>query len=311
MINNSIKKLIYKTLIGLILCILMLFALIRPDFYISTALQGLLLWATNLLPALFPFFVFTKIIVEMNILKPLSRVISPIMKLFFNTGKNSGYLFFISILCGYPVGSKMIADAYKLGQIDYVELHRLTACTSVSGPLFIVGTVGITMLSNATIGYIILCAQILSIILNGILFRYYTPKAHQKHIAETVNSSNENLLVGAIKNSIDSILLIGGLVTVFFVGIEVINSLIPLPALTQGMIELTKGCYEIANFGYPIVISACLCSGIIAFGGFCIHAQSYYFLSSTGLTYSYFLTTKFTQMIISVMITYILCFILL
>ena len=314
--TNSNKKILqtqnlFKFAIGLAVIILMLFALFKPDFYISTAYDGLVLWATNLLPALFPFFVFTKIIVELNILKPLSHILAKPMKLLFNTGKNSGYLYIVSMLCGYPIGSKIIVDAYNNGQIDYTELHRLTTITSISGPLFIVGTVGISMLGNSKIGYIILFAQIIASILNGILFRKYTPKTLPKQIDLNNNIKKENLLVSSINSSIQSILLIGGLVTVFFVGIEVLNSFINLPPLTQGMIELTKGCYEVALLSYSPVISATLCSMLIGFGGFCIHAQSYFFLSQVGISYSFFLTQKCTQLLLSGVVTYFLALLIL
>lgn len=291
--------------ISLSICIigLMLFALIKPDFYISTATSALLLWATNLLPALFPFFVFTKIIVQLNILVPLSKITSPIMHILFKTGKNSGYLYIISLLCGYPIGSKIIVDAYHNGQIDYTELHRLSAITSVSGPLFIVGTVGISMLTNSIIGYIILLAQIITSILNGLIYRNYTPKNAENQAKQSTTNNSSNILVSSINSSIESVLLIGGLVTVFFVGIEVINSIITLPPLTQGIIELTKGCYEISLSNYPPVIATTLCSVLISFGGFCIHAQSYYFLAQANVSYLFFLIQKCTQMLISAIVT--------
>ena len=310
--NHMIKiNKIFKTSLALITVGLMLFALIKPDFYISSAYSALILWATNLLPALFPFFVFTKIIVELNVLKPLSRITAPIMNSLFRTGKNSGYLYLVSLLCGYPIGSKIIVDAYNNGQINYVELHRLTALTSVSGPLFIVGTVGINMLSNSKIGYIILLAQVLTSIINGLLYRNYTPKNTPNHTSPELQGGKSNLLVSSINSSIQSILLIGGLVTVFFVGIEVLNSIIPLPPLTQGLIELTKGCYEVALFNYSPEIAATLCSVLIAFGGFCIHAQSYYFLSQAGVSYGFFFAQKCTQMLISAVVTYILAILML
>ena len=295
---------LFKSVIGVAIIFLMLFALFRPDFYISSAYNGLVLWATSLLPALFPFFVFTKIIVESNILKPLSHILARPMRLLFNTSKNSGYLYIISLLCGYPIGSKIIVDAYNNGQIDYTELHRLTTITSISGPLFIVGTVGVSMLSDSKIGYLILLAQIISSILNGVLFRNYAPKTRPKQIDFNHTNKKENLLVSSINSSVQSILLIGGLVTVFFVGIEVLNSFFTLPPLTQGLIELTKGCYEISLASYPPAIIVTLCSALIGFGGFCIHAQSYFFLSQVGVSYSFFLTSKLSQLFISLLITY-------
>ncbi|MBQ8749141.1 MAG: hypothetical protein IJZ29_01545 [Clostridia bacterium] len=305
--KNLIKKIVtFQNIVCIVIVYLMIALVISPAHYINSANEGIMLWANNLLPALFPFFILTKLLMEMDILEPATRFLSPVMKKIFNTSSNSSYLFVISILSGYPVGSKIVADAYLSGKINYTELHRLVTFTSVSGPLFIIGTVGINMLTNSYCGYFILISHILSAILNGVCYKNYTPKRLYEIKIENSNKTTKSILTSSVKNAIDSILLIGGLVCLFYVGMDAISQIITLPPIFQGIIEITKGCYEISICNLSLDLKTILCTGIITFGGFCIHAQAMYFLKECNVSYKFFLIQKLTQTLFSVLICSIL-----
>lgn len=305
--KNQTKKILKKIFsINSIICFfivyLMLVVILSPAHYITSATNGIMLWANNLLPALFPFFVLTKLLMEMNIFEPATRFLAPLMKKTFNTNSNSSYLFVIAILSGYPVGSKIVADAYNARKIDYTEMHRLIASTSVSGPLFIVGTVGINMLTSSNIGYLMLASHIISAILNGVLYKNYIPHTVYEPQVLKSESKNNNILTSSVKNSIDAILLIGGLICIFYVAMDAISSLIPLPPIIKGLIEITNGCYEISLINISLDLKAIICTGLITFGGLCIHSQAMFFLKECNVTYRFFLTQKLTQTIIAVLI---------
>lgn len=310
--QNKYSKIIsLKSLLCILIIYLMCCLLINPAEYIQSANEGIMLWVNHLLPALFPFFILTKLLMGMNILEKITFWTTPIMNKLFKTGKSSGYLFLISIMSGYPVGSKLVADAYQLGKIDQTELHRLVTFTSVSGPLFIVGTVGVNMLTSSKIGYILLFSHIISAILNGMFYRNYVPINKTNLITETQANKNQNLLTSSVKSSIDSILLIGGLVCIFYVGMDAINNITTLPATLQGIIEITKGCYELSINLIDVKIKTILLSTIITFGGFCTHSQSMFFLKECGISYKFFFKQKVTQTIFATITCSILCFILL
>lgn len=292
----------FNTLICIIILYLMIALVISPAHYINSANEGIMLWANNLLPALLPFFILTKLLMEIDILEPATRFLAPIMRKLFNTSSSSSYLFFIAILSGYPVGSKIASDAYLSSKISYTELHRLITFTSVSGPLFIVGTVGVNMLTNSILGYIILFSHIASSIINGICFRNYTPKKQYEIKAESNKLKSKNILTTAVKSSIDAILLIGGLVCIFYVAMDALSNIATLHPILQGIIEITKGCYEISLSNMDLKLKAVLCTGIITFGGFCIHSQSMYFLKECNVSYKFFFLQKITQTIFAILI---------
>ena len=83
--------------------------------------------------------------------KPLQKV--------YHAPAISGYILIMSMLCGYPIGAKLISECHEQGFITEKEAKSVSAFTSTSGPLFIIGTVGVGMFENKTAGFILLISQ--------------------------------------------------------------------------------------------------------------------------------------------------------
>ena len=104
--------------------------------------NGLKLWASCVLPALFPYFFITAILSSLSLTGKLSKKLSPLTKKLFRCGGVSGYLFFISLISGYPTGAKGVADAYSNGLLTKTEAERSSAFCSTSSPAFMISSVG-------------------------------------------------------------------------------------------------------------------------------------------------------------------------
>lgn len=314
-IKNKIKQIKKQinisSLLSVAIIFLMVCLIVSPMKYINSASQGIKLWVECLLPALFPFFVFSKLLMELNLLEKWTRFLSPLMQKFFGTSNSSSYIFLISILSGYPLGSKLVLDAFSSGKIGINEAHRITTFTSVSGPFFIVGTVGTSMLLSPLCGYIILVSHILGAIINGITFKNYCVSKDERLNINKIQtlSSKKDILTVSIKSSIDSILLIGGLVCIFYVGMEAMSSLINIPSILQGLIEITNGSKAISLENIDLKLKTILCCLIITFGGFCTHAQAMYFLKQCNISYSFFIKQKITHTVYSTLLCAILALI--
>ena len=310
--NNKHKskiKLNITSVFSVIIIFLMICLIVSPLKYINAATYGIMLWADNLLPALFPFFVLSKMLIDLNFFDKFTHKLTPIMEKCFGVNGSASYIFCISILSGYPLGSKLVLDAFNSKKINQIEAFRLTSITSVSGPLFIIGTVGTSMLQNTICGYIMIIAHILGALLNGLTYKKYLPK-NLKNITtiQTQNKNNKtNILTDAISSSIESLLVIGGLVCVFYVGIQAINTFVPVNAIIQGLIEITNGCNQISISSYPLILKTIICCAVITFGGLCTHAQAMFFLKQCNITYSFFVKQKITHTIYSSIICAILC----
>lgn len=115
------------------------------------------------------------------------------MKPVFNEPGESAIAIIIGTISGYPVGAKVVCSLVRENKISKEEAERLLAFCNNSGPLFILGTVGIALFGNKTIGFILLITHILASLSVGIIYKFWSPSTYTKRkILEQNNSNNTN-----------------------------------------------------------------------------------------------------------------------
>ena len=162
--KNSKNKII--TIIVLAICFVFI---LNPSVYSKSCLNAISVWALNVLPMLLPFFIFTRIIV--SICPPKKSVLDKPFKKFYNTQNGSFLIFFLSVISGYPMGAKLISNMYENKYIDNDDALSTLSFCSISGPMFMIGTVGVSIFHSYKTGLIIMIANLLASIFNGLIFR--------------------------------------------------------------------------------------------------------------------------------------------
>lgn len=326
MSEKTLKK--SQIFLSIFILILIYFLIINPQTYMQSTLKGLNVWLTSVLPALFPFFFLTKLLTELKAINKISTFLSPISKKLFKCPGISSYVFLMSIISGYPVGAKLISELFKNGQITQNDAIKMNSFCSTSGPLFVVGTVGVSMLFSQTAGYVILFSHIVGAILNGLLYRNIKSKNIQNTITTTSNEKTNNILSSVMYDSIISILMIGGFIAVFFVFIDILNNtniigflsfllektlfFLHLPtnffnATLNGLVEITHGALDLSVLNLNIKFLSVILTGMISFGGLSIHLQSLIFLKNTNIKMGVYFLQKTTHCIISMIVCFIVC----
>lgn len=303
--------------ISIILCIILLLLAIDPKSSIEGCFKGICVWATSIFPALFPFFFITTVLAQTGLIEKIGSLLSPLTRKLYNCDGIAGYVYAMSIISGYPVGAKITADLYENKVISRGQALRITTFTSTSGPLFIVGTVGVGMFVDKTIGLLILVSHILGASLNGLLYRncYKDEIFTQNHFQRSTKSLEDCML-----NSIKSIAIVGGYIALFFMIITMLNNcnifspfisfldiITPLDANTlnaiiNGLIEVTRGCLDLSKPGLSKNILLIISTALISFGGFSIHMQGLTFLKKFNIPTSFYLLSKTTQTALSCII---------
>lgn len=310
-----------KLILILVITIILGAIVINPEVYITSCLNGIMVWATVVLPALLPFMFFTKTLTELGVADILASKFKLFPKI-FKVPSLAIYVFILSILSGYPVGAKIVADLYESGAISKEEAYKITTFTSNSGPMFILGSVGIGMLASRKLGIIILISHILGALINGLIYRNH--KENSTEINKKIIEKN-NLSIGDLMwNTVHSVLIIGGFIALFFVIIEIINNLnifSPISnlfskifncdaniftAIFNGIFEITRGCLDISKLGLSELISGTLCTFIISFGGLATAMQALVFLKKFDMRFSFFIKQKITHAIFASVIYFIL-----
>ncbi len=296
------RKLSSFLIISSSICVFNVFLVTFPNEAIGAAKDGLLLFVNNVMPALFPFIIATNILISTGIARWLGGLFEPLMRI-FNVPGAGGLAFFMGALSGYPMGAKVCAQLYDEGLLDTKQVQRLLSFCNNSGPLFIIGAVGVTMFGNVKSGYFILLVHLLSACVNGLLFRNLgstEPLPPIKRISRPRLTKDIGTAVSeSVSSACESILRIGAYIMLFCVITKGFEVFLSLPdnantAIFSGFLEITNGIERLSSLGnekfrYLATLS------IISFGGLSIHAQSLGFLTKTGIKKAWYFATKLTH----------------
>ena len=118
-------------------------------------------------------FIISYILVEIGIPEFLCSIFYKFFNKLFLVKSDASFVFFMSMLTGFPSSAKYIDMLIEKNRIDSHDASKILIFTFFSNPLFIVNTVGIMFLGNINLGFIILVSHITGNILVGLLFRNY------------------------------------------------------------------------------------------------------------------------------------------
>ncbi len=326
LLKSKLKKLV----ILVILLFFMLMLIIYPDKYVNSCKEGIKLWGLTVLPSLLPFFFLTQLLTATGVFNGISQKASKLTEPIFKCSGLSAYAFLMSVLSGYPVGSRIVYDLKSNNLISKSEATKIGLLASTSGPLFIVGAVGIGMFDDKTIGAIIYISHIISAVLVGLIFRNYG-SVEKLNSTLYKNKNQGNILYECIYNAVISSIIVGGFISIFYVIAEIlvdIKILTPLEkifdllfyylggskdissALTVGVIESTNGIKKLSmlnNLNLTVPLSCAL----ISFGGVSIIMQSLIYLQKAEVKTFIFILGKLLQTVISFVISFILTYLFL
>lgn len=311
--NKNYKKVsLYAILLSILLFFLIVSMVVNPEKYIAVTLNSLLIWATVVLPSIFPFLVYTKFLTKLKLVDSFANFCKPLTKFLFNTDGLSSYIYVMSIMSGYPVGAKLTTDLYLEGKISKGSAHRTICFCTNCGPMFIIGTVGVGLLLSKSAGYIILIAHLLGAIVNGIVFRNYHKNDITYTATQTSNTSTDSFLSETAISSANSMFIVGTYIVVFFILIEFLNGLFSINnstifgAIFNGILEITHGAKDIALLPITMNLKIILSTAILSFGGLATAFQCFAFVKKIGLSFKFFILQKITHCIFSTIISCLL-----
>lgn len=310
-----------KNILSILLCLFIICLLIFSKSNISAAKSGLSLWANSVVPSLFPFFIAIELLNHTNVAHILGKCFSKIMKPFFNVPGVGAYIFIMGLISGYPTGAKIITQFREKGILTKSESERLLTFTNNSGALFILGTVGITLFGNTTIGILLLITHVLSCISVGFVFRFWKFNDNEKVNYNKINSSTKNvssnILSSSINNAINTILMIGGFIVLFSIIISVLNSsklmlflssiIKPITnifnidskfciSILSGILELTNGVSLVANISNKLLSTNVIITAfLLGFGGISVVLQIYTIIADSDISIIPYILGKFLQ----------------
>ncbi|MBQ9734472.1 MAG: hypothetical protein IJV95_01310 [Clostridia bacterium] len=287
--------------------------------YSSAVLSGINLWIACVLPSLFPYFFITAILSGLKVTGKVSSMLTPFTRALFNTGGATGYAFMMSVISGYPMGAKIVSDLKNSNLITKSESVRAAAFCSTSSPMFILGSVGNIMFGSPSFGVLLFLVHILSATSVGFIFSFYkrSDKPQNTNTALPLKST-DNVLYESAYSAVISVLIVGSLITVFYLLTEILlslNLLTPiinaLYALTGdinlssgivlGAFECTRGL-KVLSKGKITFLTLPVCAAICGFGGLSVMMQSLAYLKKAKIKTAPFVLSKLLSAVLNFLI---------
>ncbi len=215
-----------------------------PKNTIDASFNGIVTWATIVLPSLLPFLIGAEILIGLGVVDFIGVLLSPIMRPLFGTSGEGSFAFAMSITSGYPVGVSLISKLRQEKSISRIEAQRLVSFCSTSGPLFMIGAVSVGMFKNSTVGILLASSHYLGAITVGLIFKNYGSNKNKDNSNQRSNNSINyikrallklistrkedgrsisKLMGDSIKSALETMFMVGGFIMIYSVIIEILK----------------------------------------------------------------------------------------
>ena len=215
----------------------------------------------------------------------------------FNLSKENTIILFLSIISGYPNNIKLLSNSDN-EYFNYV--------TNYVNPLFFIGTVSTLYIKN-NICIIVLISHYISNIILLYIFK-------NKYNNTKLNNTNiKNKYLYSLKTTINTLSIIFSNLLLISLFVTLLKQVLPfnntINSFILGILEFSKGIYELSLCNISIYLKGLLVLIIITFGSISIHFQSISLNSK--IKYIKFLLFRILNVLISIIIYFILVFIFL
>ena len=289
--------------------ILILIILINSYQIMESIRFSFSLCINNLFPSLIPFMLLSNILINYNFINDLSDMLKNITTKFFKVNKNCSFAIVMSILSGTPSNAKYLKDLKDNHLINDIDIEKSLNFCHFTNPIFIIGTIGYTFLNNKKLGLIILISHYTSSFIIGL----FNKKSKNLKISNINTTSNKNNFISILKSSInstiDTLLLILGIITTCIIITTIINNIFSVNdnyKFLFGIVEITQGLKYLSLSNLNIDIKTIISSFLISFGGICIHMQVFSILNNKKIRYLPYFISRIIHGVLSSIITYIL-----
>ena len=264
------------------------FLLLFPETVCSGAKDGLFLWATVVLPWLFPFCLCTSLI-----------------RTYTNGSFSKYFLLFAGILSGYPIGAKLSGELYQKGVLSYRSAVFFSGFTNNASPMFVIYFVGGSLLHLGNERYVfyllLLVSSFLGSFCTWLLLRRNPANAHFLPKSAEKKESTDSLSLFdqfdlELNHSAELLIKIGCYILVFSVLTSFLKQTVffgPLPtSLLCGILEITTGNHLLCQSLADSPIKTALSLAITSFGGLCAMAQTNSVIQKNGLSIFWYAGSK-------------------
>ena len=253
--------------------------------------RAMRLCADALIPTLFPFLILTDLLLSRENTEKLLTLISRPLSRLLRLSQKGGVVFLLGVCFGFPMGAKAIAHYYSRGELSKEEAERLLLFSGNASPFFLIGSVGVGMLSSPISGVTLYLIQLLVSLSCGMVLGFFAPRV----ASETRSSSyptHRFSLPHAVQGAVRQSLFISGYVLFFSALLGIILPYLSHPFLMRlcaSLFEISTAC-KLATEAEELILP--FCAFATCFSGICVYFQTLDCIEGTGLNTKRYLPRK-------------------
>ncbi len=237
--------------------------------------EGLSLSAAQALPALFPFFVISGLLVRCNTGRLSSLLAGPLRRL-YGLPPEAAPALLLGLIGGYPVGAATACALYTEGALSREAAERVGRFCNCASPGFCIGLVGLGVFGSARTGALLYSVHILSALLVGLCFDRRPLSAMPHGTENRTQIPFAVAFCASVQQAASTALTVTAFLTIFSILLRLFSpvfSLLPYGSALNGITELTNGLDELAVLPLPRMARLTLSSFLLGFGGLAVQFQ--------------------------------------
>lgn len=287
------------------------------------------------LPSIYPFYVASCMLRKTPFCEKLSKAASGIMRPLFGISGSGAFAVIVGMVSGYPAGARVSVDLYKDGMLTKEDVLSLSSFTNNTGPLFIIGAVGVGMLGSFQYGILLWVCHIVSSLLAGLVVCnvrrfFFVRKQKQRrgrgNLPASVSGRQQEqpfafgkALSEAMTSSMYTMIPIAAAIVFFaaFNGVMAASGLTGLIAkyglpflpesvangVVKGFLEITGGITEIAAYAGILPLRLAVISAVSGFAGVSVYFQVAGIYAECGIGTGCYLAGKCVHAVIAFFLT--------
>lgn len=244
-------ELFYTIALAGLLILLLLF----PSLAAQGVAQALELCTGQLIPALFPFFVVSSLLIGLPGWGRAVGFLRPVTRAAGVRSPQAPLILALSWVGGYGVCAQSVREGIRQGKISPREGERLLVLGCTASPGFILGGVGCLMLGSPVLGWLLLGSCLTGNLATALALNLLLGKVPRPSSPGKAEKSARLSLTSAIGRGLSSCLSVCGSVLFFRTLWQLVQGLLPLSptgqALLGAALEVTSGCSLMAGLSWP------------------------------------------------------------
>ena len=287
------------------LLIILVCSFVYKDELSNVVIYSINIFINNVFPYLFFTIIIQTLLINYNLAYYINKTFYYLNNKLLKINSYENLVLILSLFGGCPTNAIIIKDLYNKNKINDDQANKLLMSTCFNNPLFLYSILD-KIFNNKFIAIILISINYFSNILIFFLNKSNNNLNQQQN--KEITSSFANVLSKAIKNSLNTNIMVFGTITffiiiTFFASILIKNNLLLL--FFKGFLEITQGLNFLTAYQLNLKIKELIAIIFISFTGLSIHLQVYNIIEDTNLKYKYFLKGRLLNLIYSFIITVI------